>query len=76
MNEKSNFGIAVWQSERFSLFSFQIVEYAYKNNLAAWYPEPKDKEAFLHAQMYSPDYDSFAFDSYEWPKDAMEIQKV
>lgn len=54
----------------------KIVEYAYKNNLAAWYPEPKDKEAFLHAQMYSPDYDSFAFDSYEWPKDAMEIQKV
>ncbi|XP_078258800.1 NADP-dependent malic enzyme-like isoform X1 [Rhinoraja longicauda] len=54
----------------------RIVEYAYKNNLAAWYPEPKDKEAFVRAQMYSPDYDSFVFDSYEWPKDAMEIQKV
>ncbi|XP_072899474.1 NADP-dependent malic enzyme-like [Hemitrygon akajei] len=54
----------------------KIVDYAYKNNLAAWYPEPEDKEAFVHAHMYSPNYDSFVFDKYEWPKDAMEIQKV
>ncbi|XP_069747004.1 NADP-dependent malic enzyme-like [Narcine bancroftii] len=54
----------------------KIVDYAYKNSLAAWYPEPKDKEAFVRAQVYSPDYDSFVFDNYEWPKDAMEVQKV
>ncbi|XP_078401864.1 NADP-dependent malic enzyme-like [Cetorhinus maximus] len=54
----------------------RIVDYAYKNNLAAWYPEPKDKEAFVHAQIYSPDYDSFVLDNYKWPKEAMEIQKV
>ncbi|XP_072119458.1 NADP-dependent malic enzyme-like [Mobula birostris] len=54
----------------------KIVDYAYKNNLAAWYPEPEDKEAFVRSQMYSPNYDSFVFDKYEWPKDAMEIQKV
>ncbi|XP_059820567.1 NADP-dependent malic enzyme-like [Hypanus sabinus] len=54
----------------------KIVDYAYKNNLAAWYPEPEDKEAFVRAHMYNPNYDSFVFDKYEWPKDAMEIQKV
>uniref|UniRef100_UPI00398F7BBC NADP-dependent malic enzyme-like n=1 Tax=Pristiophorus japonicus TaxID=55135 RepID=UPI00398F7BBC len=54
----------------------RIVDYAYKNDLAAWYPEPKDKEAFIRAQIYSPDYDSFILDNYKWPKEAMEIQKV
>ncbi|XP_048454159.1 NADP-dependent malic enzyme-like [Rhincodon typus] len=54
----------------------RIMDYAYKHNLAAWYPEPEDKEAFVRAQIYSPGYDSFVLDNYKWPKDAMEIQKV
>ncbi|XP_060681952.1 NADP-dependent malic enzyme-like [Hemiscyllium ocellatum] len=56
--------------------AIRVVDYAYKHNLAAWYPEPEDKEAFVRAQIYSPDYDSFVLDNYKWPEEAMEIQKV
>ncbi|XP_068122873.1 NADP-dependent malic enzyme, mitochondrial [Hyperolius riggenbachi] len=54
----------------------KIVDYAYKNNMASWYPEPKDKEAFVKSFIYSPDYDSFAIDNYRWPEAAMQIQDV
>lgn len=54
----------------------KLVEYAYKYNMASWYPEPKDKEMFVRAQMYSPDYDSFALDTYSWPANAMKFQDV
>ncbi|KAM9320564.1 NADP-dependent malic enzyme, mitochondrial [Gastrophryne carolinensis] len=54
----------------------KIVDYAYKNNLASWYPEPEDKLAFVKSLVYSPDYDSFAIDSYRWPQHAMQIQDV
>ncbi|XP_073425347.1 NADP-dependent malic enzyme, mitochondrial isoform X1 [Dendrobates tinctorius] len=54
----------------------RIVDYAYKNNLASWYPEPQDKEAFVNSLVYSPDYDSFTIDNYLWPENAMEIQDV
>nr|DBA32438.1 TPA: hypothetical protein GDO54_000232 [Pyxicephalus adspersus] len=54
----------------------KIVDYAYKNNLASWYPEPEDKEAFVKSIIYSPDYDSFAIDNYQWPEEAMQIQDV
>ncbi|XP_029451378.1 NADP-dependent malic enzyme isoform X2 [Rhinatrema bivittatum] len=52
----------------------KIVEYAYKNNIASVYPEPKDKEAFIHSQVYSTDYEEFVVDAYAWPKEAMQIQ--
>uniref|UniRef100_A0A3Q2D2X0 Malic enzyme n=1 Tax=Cyprinodon variegatus TaxID=28743 RepID=A0A3Q2D2X0_CYPVA len=45
----------------------QVVNYAYKHNIASVYPEPKDKEAFVLSQSYSPDYDSFTLDTYSWP---------
>ncbi|KAM4702303.1 NADP-dependent malic enzyme, mitochondrial isoform 1-T3 [Discoglossus pictus] len=54
----------------------KVVDYAYKNNLASWYPEPEDKESFVRSLIYSPDYDSFTIDSYQWPQQAMEIQDV
>ncbi|OCT96220.1 hypothetical protein XELAEV_18013895mg [Xenopus laevis] len=54
----------------------KIVDYAYKNNMASWYPEPADKESFVRSLIYSPDYDSFTIDSYHWPTKAMEIQDV
>ncbi|KAM5180387.1 NADP-dependent malic enzyme, mitochondrial [Mantella aurantiaca] len=54
----------------------KLVDYAYRNNLASWYPEPEDKVAFVKAIVYSPDYDSFAIDNYRWPEEAMEIQDV
>lgn len=54
----------------------QIVDHAYKQGIASWYPEPKDKEAFILSQVYNSDYDSFTLDSYSWPKDAMKVQDV
>ncbi|KAG9470355.1 hypothetical protein GDO78_018031 [Eleutherodactylus coqui] len=54
----------------------KIVDYAYKNNLASWYPEPADKEAFVKSLVYSPDYDSFTIENYKWPENAMQIQDV
>jgi malate dehydrogenase (oxaloacetate-decarboxylating)(NADP+) len=44
--------------------------------LASYYPEPKDKEAFVKSLIYTPDYDSFSLDTYSWPKEAMSVQKV
>nr|XP_033805333.1 NADP-dependent malic enzyme, mitochondrial [Geotrypetes seraphini] len=54
----------------------KIVDYAYRNDLASWHPEPEDKEAFVESLIYSPDYDSFTIDNYSWPKEAMMIQDV
>ncbi|KAM3837482.1 NADP-dependent malic enzyme, mitochondrial [Vipera latastei] len=54
----------------------KVVDYAYKHNLASWYPEPEDKEAFVKSLVYSPDYDSFIIDSYQWPEEAMKTQNI
>uniref|UniRef100_A0A8C2HY72 Malic enzyme n=1 Tax=Cyprinus carpio TaxID=7962 RepID=A0A8C2HY72_CYPCA len=54
----------------------KIVDHAYKQGIASWYPEPKDKEAFILSQVYNSDYDSFTLDSYSWPKDAMTVQNL
>uniref|UniRef100_A0A673UPZ8 Malic enzyme n=1 Tax=Suricata suricatta TaxID=37032 RepID=A0A673UPZ8_SURSU len=53
-----------------------VLDFAYKHNLASYYPEPKDKEAFVRSLVYTPDYDSFTLDSYTWPKEAMNVQTV
>ena len=53
-----------------------MVDYAYRHNIASLYPEPKDKEAFVLSHVYSPDYDSFIQDTYNWPKDAMKVQNM
>uniref|UniRef100_A0A4W5L3X3 Malic enzyme n=1 Tax=Hucho hucho TaxID=62062 RepID=A0A4W5L3X3_9TELE len=54
----------------------KVVDYAYRHNIASLYPEPKDKEAFVLSHVYSPDYDSFIQDTYNWPQDAMNVQNV
>ncbi|XP_017675212.1 PREDICTED: NADP-dependent malic enzyme, mitochondrial isoform X3 [Lepidothrix coronata] len=54
----------------------KIVDWAYKQGLASWYPEPADKEAFVKQFIYSPDYDSFLLDDYRWPPEAMETQNI
>ncbi|XP_029386938.1 NADP-dependent malic enzyme, mitochondrial isoform X2 [Mus pahari] len=54
----------------------KVLDYAYKHNLASYYPEPKDKEAFVKSLIYTPDYDSFSLDTYSWPKEAMSVQKI
>lgn len=53
-----------------------MVDYAYRHKIASLYPEPKDKEAFVLSHVYSPDYDSFVQDTYDWPQDAMKVQDV
>ncbi|XP_061484880.1 NADP-dependent malic enzyme, mitochondrial isoform X2 [Rhineura floridana] len=54
----------------------KVVDYAYKHNLASWYPEPEDKEAFVKSLIYSPDYESFIIDKYQWPQEAMQTQNI
>ncbi|XP_078196123.1 NADP-dependent malic enzyme, mitochondrial isoform X5 [Callithrix jacchus] len=56
--------------------AIKVLDYAYKHNLASYYPEPKDKEAFVRSLVYTPDYDSFTLDNYSWPKEAMNVQTV
>ncbi|ELK00428.1 NADP-dependent malic enzyme, mitochondrial [Pteropus alecto] len=56
--------------------AIKVLDFAYKHNLASYYPEPKDKEAFVRSLVYTPEYDSFTLDSYAWPKDAMNVQTV
>ncbi|XP_078196126.1 NADP-dependent malic enzyme, mitochondrial isoform X8 [Callithrix jacchus] len=58
------------------LLTAEVLDYAYKHNLASYYPEPKDKEAFVRSLVYTPDYDSFTLDNYSWPKEAMNVQTV
>ncbi|KAM4846839.1 NADP-dependent malic enzyme, mitochondrial isoform 1-T2 [Thomomys bottae] len=54
----------------------KILDYAYKSNLASYYPEPTDKEAFIRSLVYTSDYDSFRGDIYKWPKQAMNFQTI
>ncbi|KAF3843448.1 hypothetical protein F7725_002297 [Dissostichus mawsoni] len=63
-------------SDDIFLTTAEIVNYAYKNNMASLYPEPIDKEAFVLSHIYSPDYDSFTLDNYSWPEEAMNVQDV
>lgn len=58
------------------LIFLQIVDWAYKQGLASWYPEPADKETFVKQLVYSPEYDSFVFDNYKWPSAAMQTQNI
>ena len=48
-----------------------VVEQAYENKMAAVYPEPSDKLAFVKSQMYCTDYESFLPDLYDWPQQAV-----
>lgn len=63
-------------SHQTSVLVCQVISYAYKHNIASVYPEPKDKETFVLSHIYSPDYDSFTLDVYDWPQDAMNVQDV
>ncbi|CAH1227526.1 ME1 [Branchiostoma lanceolatum] len=50
-----------------------VAEYVYRHGLAAFYPEPEDKEAFVKAHQYSTQYSTFLPDVYRWPKHAQEV---
>ncbi|XP_016050073.1 NADP-dependent malic enzyme, mitochondrial isoform X4 [Erinaceus europaeus] len=56
--------------------AIKVLDYAYKHNLATYYPEPLDKEVFVRSLVYTPDYDSFSLDNYTWPREAMSVQMV
>lgn len=52
----------------------QIMEFAYKHNMATLHPEPSDKGTYIRSLSYSCDYDDFVVDSYRWPEDSMTVQ--
>ena len=43
------------------------VEYSYRRGMAATYPEPEDKAAFVRQHMYKLEYDDFMPVTYGWP---------
>ncbi|XP_076301265.1 NADP-dependent malic enzyme isoform X2 [Lasioglossum baleicum] len=45
-----------------------VTKYAYENNLASVFPEPKDHEEFIKAQLYETSYKSSIPPVYDWPK--------
>ncbi|XP_077418151.1 NAD-dependent malic enzyme, mitochondrial isoform X2 [Vanacampus margaritifer] len=45
----------------------KVVEYVYAKGMAFRYPEPVDKNAFVHATVWNTNYDSFLPDTYDWP---------
>ncbi|KAL3882184.1 hypothetical protein ACJMK2_028552 [Sinanodonta woodiana] len=47
-----------------------VAEYAYKNKLASYYPEPANKREFIWNQLYSTDYESFVPETWSWPDQA------
>lgn len=51
-----------------------IAEHAYEHGIASTYPEPKDKMAFIEAQLYDYHYDdkSALPELYEWPEQKIE----
>ena len=53
-----------------------MVEYAFKNNMASQYPEPKDKLKFVEDQMYETDYETFLPDTYTWPENEVSSPQL
>ncbi|XP_026826511.1 NADP-dependent malic enzyme isoform X2 [Ooceraea biroi] len=45
-----------------------VMKYAYENCLATVYPEPKDYESFIKAQLYDTSYKPSIPPVYAWPK--------
>ncbi|XP_069867139.1 NADP-dependent malic enzyme [Dipodomys merriami] len=52
----------------------RIVKDAYQEETATVYPEPQNKEAFVRAHMFSPEYDQLLPECYPWPADARKTQ--
>jgi malate dehydrogenase (oxaloacetate-decarboxylating)(NADP+) len=51
-----------------------VLQYAYKNGMASFYPEPEDKEQFIRSQIYNLDYDDIEPHTYNWPEEHMKIR--
>ncbi|XP_012887715.1 PREDICTED: NADP-dependent malic enzyme [Dipodomys ordii] len=52
----------------------RIVKDAYQEETATVYPEPQNKEAFVRAHMFSPEYDQLLPECYPWPANARKMQ--
>lgn len=52
----------------FLLTNYLIINYSTVLALATFYPEPKDYEAFIKAQLYDTSYSSALPLTYAWPK--------
>lgn len=50
-----------------TMLAARIVGYAYRKGMAATYPEPEDKVAFVKSYQYDHDYESFIPKTYPWP---------
>lgn len=44
-----------------------VVEFAYRNNMAHRFPEPKNKVEFIKSVQYDSDYENFIPNIYDWP---------
>lgn len=45
-----------------------LAEYAYKHNLAALYPKPKDLDQFIQSKQYTAEYDDVLPPRWNWSK--------
>ena len=45
----------------------KVSQYVYDTKMAAYYPEPEDKEKFIRAQLYDYNYESFIPEMYDFP---------
>ncbi|XP_076650718.1 NADP-dependent malic enzyme isoform X2 [Halictus rubicundus] len=48
--------------------AMEVTKYAYENNLASVFPEPKDHKEFIEAQLYETSYRPSIPPVYAWPK--------
>jgi len=47
-----------------------VINFAYDNDLAHYYPRPKDIDAYLEQMIFNTDYDSYVPPMYSWPESA------
>ena len=45
-----------------------IAEHVYDESMAAYYPEPPNKEEFIREYLYSTDYECFVPETWDWPQ--------
>lgn len=48
--------------------AMEVMKYAYENDLASVFPEPKDHKEFVKAQLYDTSYKPSIPPVYDWPK--------
>ncbi|KAK9884378.1 hypothetical protein WA026_005333 [Henosepilachna vigintioctopunctata] len=54
----------------------RIMDYAYKNNVATLYPEPKDKIKFIKSNLYNYNYIPSLTGRWSWPDESNEKKET